>query len=72
MKKAFSDPLTEVHVSFNDNAFTHYNQFLQRLDLLVHKVKSVTDSLTRKIDTRFLVPDVLDDVTEEFLENKDN
>ena len=35
-------------------------------------VKSVKYTLTRKIGVRFLIPDVLDDVTEEVLENKDN
>ena len=35
-------------------------------------VKLVTDSLTRKIGMRFVIPDVLDDVIEETLGNKDN
>ena len=75
LNKAFSDPLTEFHVYLYPNAlplFTHYNQFLQRLDPLTHMVKSVKYTLTRKIGMRFLIPDVLDDVTEEVLENKDN
>ena len=75
LKKGFSVPLTKIHVSFYANALplsTHYNQFLQRSDLLAHTVKPVTDSLIRKIGMRFLIPDVLDDVTEEDLENRDN
>ena len=75
LQNVFPYPLTEVHVSFYANElplFTHYNQFLQRLDPLAHMVKPVTDSLTRKIGMRFLIPDVLHDVTEEVLENKDN
>ena len=58
LKKAFSDPLTEVHVYFYANAlplFTHYKQFLQRLNMPAHMVKPVTNSLTRKIGMRFLM-----------------
>ena len=75
LKKAFSDPLTEVHVSFYPDAlplFTQYNQFPQRSDPLAHLVKPVTYNLTRKIGMRFLISDVLDGVTEEVLKNKDN
>ena len=36
-------------------------------------MRPVTDSLTRKIGIRFLIPDLLNDVTEEDVsENKDN
>ena len=45
---------------------------LQRSGLLAFMMKLVTDSLTSKIGMRFLIPDVLDDVTEEVLKNKDN
>ena len=45
---------------------------LQRSGLLAYMMKLATDSLTSKIGMRFLIPDVLDDVTEEVLKNKDN
>ena len=37
---------------------------------IAHMVKPVTDSLTKKIGMRFLIPDVLDGVTD-VSENKD-
>ena len=75
LQKIFPDPLIEVHTSFCANAlplFTHYYQFLQRSNPILHMVKPVTYILTWEIDMRLLVPDVLNDVTEKVVENKDN
>ena len=75
LEKAFSDPMTEVHIAFYVSAlslFTHYNLFLQRSDPLAHKVKPMTDAFAHKIGMRFLTPDVLDEITIKTIEDEEN
>ena len=75
LKKAFADPLTEVHISFFTAVlplFTHFNSFFQRSDPQAHNVYPMTKGLARKIASRFLQPECLDNVSLEILENKDN
>ena len=51
LKKAFTDPLTEVYISFFTTAlplFTPYNLFLQRSDPQAHNVHPMIQSLIKK------------------------
>ena len=75
LKKAFVDPLTEVYISFFTSAlqlFTHYNFFLQRSDPQTHNVHPMTQSLIKKIASRFLKREALSNVTVKNVQDESN
>ena len=75
LKKAFADPLTEVYISFFTSAlplFTHCNLFLQQSDPQAHNVHPMTQSLIKKIATRFLKREALSNATVKNVQDESN
>ena len=75
LKKAFADPFTEVYISFFMSApplFTHYNLFLQRSDPQAHHVYPMTQSLIKKIASRFLKREAVSNVTVKNVQDESN
>ena len=77
LQGSYQDPLTEIYVYFYTSAlpvFTHYNMFLQRSDPLAHRVYAATVHLVKKVATRFIKSDILqeEEITTELLYNSAN
>ena len=77
LRTSYQDPLTEIYVLFYTSAlslFTHYNMFLQRSDPLAHRVYPATVHLAKKVASRFLKPDILQEkgITVDLLDDTAN
>ena len=77
LQGSYQDPLTELYVYFYTSAlpvFTHYNMLLQRSDPLAHWVYPATVHLVKKVATRFVKSDILqeEEITTELLYNSAN
>ena len=75
LKKVFADPLTEVYISFFTSVlslFTHNNLFLQRSDPQAYNVHPMTQSLVKKIASRFMKREALSNVTVENVQDESN
>ena len=75
LKETFADPLTEVYISFFTSTlllFTHYNLFLLRSDPQAHNVHPMTQSLIKKIASRFLKREALSNVTVKNVQDESN
>ena len=75
MKKALANPLTEVSISFFTSAlplFTHYNLFLYWSDPQPHNVYLTTQSLVKKIESRFMKWKALSNVTMKNVQDESN